>query len=203
MQDRGPLVALGAHLLLHRLLDRRRRVDRLDLHAIDPDAPLAGGVVEDRTQLGVDLLAGGQRTLQVHAADHVAQGRHGELVDGLQIVRHLVDRGTRIGDLVVEHRVDVDHQVVLGDDRLWWGGEDLLADVQSAVDPVGQRDDEVQPRLEGRPVTPEALDDVATRLRDHPHRAEDEEDHQDRRDEDRDQYDVHRCSPPLRMGSGE
>src|SRR6266550_6183242 len=46
LQDRGPLLPVGAHLLLHRVLDRRRRVDRLQLDAVDADAPLAGRVVE-------------------------------------------------------------------------------------------------------------------------------------------------------------
>jgi hypothetical protein len=39
-EDRRAPVALGAHLLLHRLLDRRRRVDRLDLDAVDADPHL-------------------------------------------------------------------------------------------------------------------------------------------------------------------
>ena len=50
-EDRGAAVALGAHLLLHRLLDRGRRVDRLELDAVDADAPLAGRLVEDDAQL--------------------------------------------------------------------------------------------------------------------------------------------------------
>ena len=47
-EDRGAAVALGAHLLLHRLLDRWRRVDGLQLDAVDPDAPAPGGLVEHR-----------------------------------------------------------------------------------------------------------------------------------------------------------
>ena len=39
-KDRGPLVTVGAHLLFHRVLDGRRRIDRLQLDAIDLDAPL-------------------------------------------------------------------------------------------------------------------------------------------------------------------
>ena len=86
-EDRRALVAVGAHLLLHRVLDRGRRVDRLQLDAVDADAPLAGRLVEHAAQLAVDLVAGGQRLLERHAADHVAQRRHGELLDRLDVVR--------------------------------------------------------------------------------------------------------------------
>src|SRR5690606_32508580 len=86
VQDRGPLVAFGPHLLLHRLLDGGRRVDGLDLDAVDADAPLAGGLGEDAAQARVELLARGEGALQVHSADDVAQRGDGELVDGLQVV---------------------------------------------------------------------------------------------------------------------
>src|SRR3954464_10402916 len=79
-QDRSALVAVRAHLLLHRLLDRRRRVDGLQLDAVDADAPLAGRLVEHATQLGVDAVARRQRVLERHAADHVSQRRHGQLL---------------------------------------------------------------------------------------------------------------------------
>ena len=54
LQDRGALLAVGAHLLLHRVLDRGRRIDRLQLDAVDADAPLPGRIVEDAAQLVVD-----------------------------------------------------------------------------------------------------------------------------------------------------
>jgi hypothetical protein len=74
-QDRGTPVALGAHLLLHRGPDVRRRVDRLDLHAVDPDPPLARRLIQNHAQLSVDVLAGGQRGLERESADHVSQRR--------------------------------------------------------------------------------------------------------------------------------
>src|SRR5207245_4151818 len=55
-EDRGALLPVGAHLLLHRVLDRRRRVDRLDLHAVDADPPLPRRIVEHATPLLVDLV---------------------------------------------------------------------------------------------------------------------------------------------------
>src|SRR5207248_3501376 len=56
-EDQRAAIALGAHLLLHRGLDVGRRVDRLDLHAVDADAPLSRRLVEHGAQLGVDVLA--------------------------------------------------------------------------------------------------------------------------------------------------
>jgi hypothetical protein len=117
-QDRGAPVALGAHLLLHRLLDRGGRVDRLQLDAVDANAPLAGRLVEHGAQRRADLVARGQRVLERHPADHVAQRRDGELFDRRDEVLDLIRRGLGIGDLEVDDRVDVDHQVVLGDHRL-------------------------------------------------------------------------------------
>ncbi len=45
-EDRSAALALGLQLLLHRLLHRCRRIDGLQLHAIDADPPLARGLVE-------------------------------------------------------------------------------------------------------------------------------------------------------------
>jgi hypothetical protein len=39
VEDGGAAVAFCAHLLLHRLLDRLRRIDGLELDAVDADAP--------------------------------------------------------------------------------------------------------------------------------------------------------------------
>src|SRR4029077_8491129 len=80
-EDRRAAVALGAHLLLHRGPDVSRRIDGLDLHAVDAYAPLARGLIENDTQLCVDVLARGQRRLQREATDDVAQGRNRQLLD--------------------------------------------------------------------------------------------------------------------------
>ena len=58
-----------------------RRVDRLELDAVDPDAPLAGVLVEHAAQLAVDLVAAGEGLLEVERADDVAQGGDGQLLD--------------------------------------------------------------------------------------------------------------------------
>ena len=72
--DHGPPGALGLHLLVHGVHDVGRRVDALDLDPADPHAPLVGGVVEDLAQLEVDLVAGGQRLVELHVADRRCAG---------------------------------------------------------------------------------------------------------------------------------
>src|SRR4029077_11298193 len=159
-EDGGPLVPFGAQLLLHRVLDRAGWVDGFQLDPVDPDAPLPGGLVQDPAQFGVDLLAGGERAFQVHAPDHVAQRGHGQLLDGLDEVGDLVGGRPRIGDLEVQDRVDMDDQVVLGDDRLGRERHDLLSQVDPGPDPVDERDHGVQACVEGPAVGARPFDDI-------------------------------------------
>ena len=73
----------------------QRRIDRLELHPGDPDAPAAGGLVQHAAQLAVDLVAAGQGLLQVQAADDVTQRRGGQLFHRLDVVGDLVGGGPR------------------------------------------------------------------------------------------------------------
>src|SRR5690606_26155009 len=136
-------------------------------------------------------LARGQRALEVHAAYDVTQRGDGQLVDCLEVVGELVRGRPRVGDLVVEHRIDVYHEVVLGDHRLRLRAEHLLADVELVVDPVDHREDEVQSWLQRHAVPPEALDVVPPRLRDDPHGGYHQEHHQRCRDDNDGHRGVH------------
>src|SRR5680860_134304 len=80
-EDDRTLLAVRPHLLLHRVLDRRGWVDALQLHTVHPHPPLAGGLVEDSAQPAVDLVAAGQRLLEVHPTDDVAKGGYRELLE--------------------------------------------------------------------------------------------------------------------------
>ena len=197
MQNGRALVPLGPHLLLHRLLDAPWWINGLDLHPVDADAPLAGGLVQNGAKLGIDRFTGGESLLQVHAADQVAQRGDGELIDGLQVVGHLIGRGPRFGDLVVEDGVDVDDEVVLGDHRLRGGREHLLADVELVAHPVGDGDDEVQTGLECGAVTAESLNVEAVGLRHNLDGHDHQKDDQERRHDDRHEEEVH-CTASFR-----
>ena len=116
----------------------------------------------------VDLVARGERLLERHAADDVAQRRDGELLDRLDVVRDLVRRRLRVGDLEVDDGVDAHDEVVLGDHRLRRERDDLLAQVDQRPDAVDERDDEREARGERARVAAEPLDDGGTRLRNDP-----------------------------------
>jgi hypothetical protein len=104
-----------------------RRVDGLELDAVDADAPAAGLHVEDPAQLGVDLVAGGQRLLEVERSDDVTKRGDGQLLDALDEVGDLVHGRLCLGHGVVDDRVDADDEVVGGDHRLRRERHDLLA----------------------------------------------------------------------------
>src|SRR5690606_11388623 len=88
-EDRRAAVTLGTHLLLHRVLDAHRRIDRLELDAGDADAPFARRLVEHGSETGVDLVAARERLFEVEATDDVTQRRRRQLLDGPQVVRDL------------------------------------------------------------------------------------------------------------------
>ena len=125
----------------------------------------------------VDLVARGQRLLEVQRADHVAQRRDGELLDRLERVRDLVGRRLRVGDGEVEDSVDLDHEVVLGDHRLRRERHDLFAQVDQGLEPVDERHQQRHARAERLVVAAEPLDDARAGLRDDPHRPR-EQDHE-------------------------
>src|SRR5690606_33741614 len=186
-EDLGALVPVGAHLLLHRLLDRLRGLDGLELDPADLDAPLLGGVVEDRPELAVDLVPGGEGLLQVHAADHVAQRRRGELFDGLDEVRDLIGGVIGIGHPYIDRGVHIDGKVVLGDRRLRREAHHLDAHVDALPDVVHERDHDVESRFHVAVVPAEPLHHEDHRLRDDAQAApaDDEQDrHEDQQDED-------------------
>src|SRR6056297_3560468 len=170
-EDRCTALPLGLELLLHGLLDRRRRIDRLQLHAIDPDAPLAGGFVEHPAQLAIDGITGGERLLEVHRADHVAQRGDGQLLDTEDVAGDLVGRGLGIGHLEVHDRVDRHNEVVLSDHWLRRERRHLLAHVHALTDPVDERDQHTQPWFQGALVAAKAFDDRGAGLVDDDQRA--------------------------------
>ncbi len=106
------------------------------------DPPLAGRLVEHGAQLGVDVLARGQRRLERQPADHVAQRGDGQLLDRLQRVGDLVRGRARVGDREVEDRLDPHDDVVLGDHRLRREVDDLLAQVHERPHAFDERGDD-------------------------------------------------------------
>ena len=90
-----------------------------------------------------------------------------------------------VGDREVEDRVDRDRHVVLGDHGLRREGDHLLPHVDQGPEPVDERDEEVQARVERAVVATEPLDDAGARLRHDPNGARDR-DQDDQADADPD-----------------
>ena len=80
----------------------------------------------------VDRVAAGERLVELHVADEVAQVGLGQLGDGQDEVGDVVDEPLRVGGLVVDDGVDGHDDVVLGDDLLRRHVDDLLAHVDQA-----------------------------------------------------------------------
>src|SRR5699024_1688752 len=104
-QDHGALLAVGLHLLLHRLLDGGRRLDGLQFDSCDAEAPFGGGLVPLAAEAAVDVVAGGQGLLQRQATDDATQGGGGDLLDAEDVVGHAVDGAGRVIDLEGDHGI--------------------------------------------------------------------------------------------------
>src|SRR5580765_7920251 len=64
------IFAFGLHLPRHRIDQVARRLDILDLDAVALQAPWMRGLVDDAQQARVDVVALGQRLVQVHRTEH-------------------------------------------------------------------------------------------------------------------------------------
>ena len=94
------------------------QVHVLDLDVGDLDAPGVGLLVEDALDVLVELVALGEHLVQLVLAEHRAQRGLCQLAGGHVIVLHLNDHALRIDHPEVDHRVDLDRDVVARDDVL-------------------------------------------------------------------------------------
>ena len=179
----GAAFTLGGHLLVHRLDEIGRGFDFAQFDAAHLDAPGLGGAVEDGEELGVDAFARGQRRVELKLADHGADIGHRQGGERLGHRLDLIGRLLRLHDAEINHPIDGDGGVVLGDDGLLGDVLDLFLDVQFAPDPIHIGDDEVQPGMEQAGEGAEALDRPHLALRHRfgagEHRDHDEHQHHD------------------------
>ena len=116
------------------------------------------------------------------------------LLDSHDVVLNLVAGRFGIGDLEVDHSVDGDHQVVLGDDRLRRKGDHLLTHVQQRQQAVDERHQQGEPRSLGALVLAEALHDSRTRLGDDPYALrQDHHDEGDQRQKYNYEHEIRHC----------
>jgi hypothetical protein len=86
--------------------------------------------------LRIDLVALGQRLIQVHRTQHGADIGHHQVEDGDFQLRDFVCGLGRIEHLEEHHAIDLHHRVVLGDDLLRGHVQHLFHHVDLAADAV-------------------------------------------------------------------
>ena len=101
-------------------MDVLGRHDVLQLHPVDFNPPGICGFVQNGAHPGIDDISGGQRLVQLQLTNDVPQGGGGEVLNGAHGVFHPIGVELGVRDLEVEDRVDLDGDVVLGNDRLGW-----------------------------------------------------------------------------------
>src|SRR6185437_11472685 len=108
-----------------------RRLDGLQLDTRDVDAPPDRRLLYNLAHALVDLIAAGERAVELHLADDVAQRRARERFEREREILDGVGGLLRIGDAIVEDRIDVDGHVVFRDHGLARKVEHLLAEIDA------------------------------------------------------------------------
>src|SRR5574344_1644370 len=182
LRDHRALLALGAHLLLHRVADRPRRGDVLDFVARDLDSPGVGRLVDRRDDRRVDGRALLERTVEVELAHLGPHRRLRELRRREKVVADAVRGLRRIHHLHVEDAVDRHRDVVLRDALLRRHVDRLLLQRVLVGDAVEERHQDVETGVQRALVLAEPLHDVRRLLR-HDHRGLANRDEYDKRDD--------------------
>ena len=109
-----------------------------------------------------------KRQVQLQVANDVAQGGGGEVLDGGHGVLHAVGVQLGVGDLEVDHSVDLHGDIVLGDHGLGREVHHLLLQRDVFGHPLNERDLEVQAHAPHALERAQALDDKGAGLGDDP-----------------------------------
>src|SRR5512133_199293 len=133
--------------------------------------------VENLLQFLVDLLTVGEQFIQIHLAEYAPQGGLGQLAGGIQVILHLDDRLLRFHDPEIDHRRDLDRNVVMGDHILGrhLEGHGLQCHPDQAIN---SGDDQKQPRSPHTDQPSQTQQYAPLVLRQDPHRTAEEHDDQ-------------------------
>ena len=155
-----------------------RRLNVLQLNAVDLNAPLVGGIVEDGAQLGVDGVARGKRLIQLEFTDDVTQCGLRQLLDSVGQVIDLIHGLERVHNLEIQQCIDLGHYVILGNHVLLVEVVHLLTQVDyiggaiasvlishNALGAVDERDNDIDTWFEGGIILTQALNDLGLTLR--------------------------------------
>ena len=110
------------------------------------------------------MVPAGEGLVQLQVADDVAQGGGGQVLDGSHGVFHPVGIQLGVGDLEVDHGINLHGDVVFGDDGLGREIHHLLLQRDIFRHPLKDRHLEVQAHSPNSAESAQALDDKGTRL---------------------------------------
>ena len=94
------------------------QVDLFHLDKLDLDAPGVSVLFDDLLEAGVELVPLREKVVERHLAEETPQSRLGQLGRGVDIILDLDHALERVDDPEVQDGVDLDRDVVLGDDVL-------------------------------------------------------------------------------------
>jgi hypothetical protein len=140
--DQGTLGAVSGEQTGHRRLNVGLRRDLAYLDPFHLYTSARGLGRKLHLQPLVDGLALGQHLLDGDAADHGAEGRRCHVPHGSNVVVDVDDRGLGVNDAHVDHKIDIDARVVLGNRGLRRLVEHnfSLIDLDAAIDERNQDD---------------------------------------------------------------
>src|ERR1019366_5724280 len=189
-------LALGSHLQLHGLLDVTWRLDALQLDTGHVHAPAYRCFLDRLAHPLVDLVATHERGIEFHLTDDVAKRGARQRLERIRQVLHGVGGFLRVGDSVVQDRMDVDRHIVLRDHGLTREVEHLFPKVDArgggsdqttcaagfglevpdieGLGPLDERPENVQAGAPHTMKTAEALDNHHFGLTDDAHGSDDD-----------------------------
>ena len=116
-------------MLFHRLFDVNRRVDVLQLNAVDFHTPFVRGFIQDGTELHIDGISRRQALIQFQFADDISEGGLRQLLNGIGQVVDFVNRFNRIYNLKVNQSIDLCDNVVFCNHALFREVKDCFAQI--------------------------------------------------------------------------
>lgn len=116
--DLRPALPFRFGLLGHGPLHFLREIDLFYLDIGDLDPPWFGVSVDDLLQFLVDLFPLGEDVVEIGLAQHAAQRGLRKLGGGGEIVLYIYNGFLRLDHPEINHRIDLDGDIVLGDDVL-------------------------------------------------------------------------------------
>jgi hypothetical protein len=159
VDDLGAGLAFGLGLLGHGAEHGLGHVDLLDLDGDDFYAEGCGVAVDDGLDALVEGLAVGEELIQIDLAEDGAEGGLGELGGLVDVVCDLDDRFSGVNDAEGDDGVDLEGDVIAGDDVLWRDLHGFLTE-GDADDLVERAEDEDDAGTLGGRDAAEAEDDA-------------------------------------------